>query len=239
MATDLDDLLRSRLRDLVDEPGCTSDELEREVCSRVDRRRRGRRSTLVGGGLLAVLALSAGAVIVLADGSPDVVTSDGSSPEARGSQSEPVPARPVNVEAIDVYFGPAGTERLVVHFDRPVPNDRPTYVADIEHPDARGLVYTTQRPDGLRVCADTHWFPGDIGTVDVLIPEAWLASGGLADDVPLRRFGDFPPAKVVWCGPYRGYAQIGIWGPASDDHQNVRADVTGDGTQLVIELETD
>jgi hypothetical protein len=236
MTTDLDDLLQSRLRDLVDRPEYTSDELEREIRSRADRHRRRRRSTLIGGGLLTVLALSAGAAIVLADGSPEVVTSDASSSHARGPQLGPVPDRPVTVEAIDGYAGPTGTERLVVHFDGRVPQDPPTYVADIEHPDAPGLVYTTQRPDGLKVCADTHWFPGDTGTVDVLIPETWLAPGALPDDVPLRQLGDFPPAKVVWCGPYQGYTQIGIWGPASDDPRQVHADVRGDGTELVVEL---
>jgi hypothetical protein len=238
MATDLDGLLRSGLHDLVGEPGCSADELEREVRSRIDRHRRRRRST-VAGGVVAVLVLSVGAGIVFGGRSSDLVTSDGSPPGAGTRQPGPTPARPVNVESIDVYGGPTGTERLVIHFDGPVPGDVPTYVADIEHPGAPGLVYATQHPNGLRVCADTHWFPGDLGTVDVLIPEAWLARGGLADDVPLRRFGDFPPAKVVWCGPYRGYAQIGIWGPASDDPQDIRAGIRGDGAQLVIQLDTD
>jgi hypothetical protein len=239
MATDLDDLLRSRLRELVDRPGYTADELEREVRSRADRHRRRHRSTVVGGGLLAVIALSAGAAIVLTDGSPDFVTSDASSPEASRPNPGPTPDRPVNVEAIDVYAGPTGTERLVVQFDGPVPHDPPTYVPDIEHPDVPGLAYTTQQPDGLKLCDATHWFPGDTGTVDLLIPETWLASATLPDDPPLRRFGDFPPAKVVWCGPYRGYTQIGIWGPASDDPEDIQVDVTGGGTQLVIGLGTD
>jgi hypothetical protein len=191
------------------------------------------------GGLLAAFALSAGAAIVLGGGSPDVVTSDASPSDERGRQPPLAPARPVRVEAVDVYSGPTGTERLVIHFDGPVPEDSPPYVPDIEHPDRPGLVYTAQHPDGLRVCANTHWFPGDLGTVDVLIPETWLVGGALADDVPLRRFGGFPPAKVVWCGPHRGYAQVGIWGPASDDPQDLHADVTGDGTQLVIELDAD
>jgi hypothetical protein len=40
----------------------------------------------------------------------------------------------------------------------------------------------------------------------------------------------------VTCGPYRGYVQVGLWGPAADHPAGVDVTVAAGGTQLVVEL---
>ena len=123
----------------------------------------------------------------------------------------------------------------------PVPTDAPTYVDDIEHPDAPGIASTTQRPDGLEVCQNTHSFPGDLGTVDLLIPTAWLEPGTKGSEIPLEIHDN--RLKVPVCGgpedmwPLDSYIQIAIWGPESDDPDDVTATVSPDGTELVVDIQ--
>ena len=237
MAIDLDELLRTRIGDLMDESRGPMEDMEQDVLRRVGRRRRLRRVG-AGCGVLAVLTLVLAAPTVLGDRSPDVSTDA----EAPATTDPPLaPAQPVGVELIDAYGGLAGTARIVVHFDAPVPTDAPMYVDDIEHPDAPGIAYTTQRPNGLKVCQNTHFFPGDEGTVDVLIPTAWLKPGTRGSDIPLETHDN--PAKVPVCGgpddiwPLDSHIQIAIWGPESDDSDDVTATVSPDGTELVVEIQ--
>lgn len=237
MAIDLDELLRAQLEELMDESRGTLEDLERDVQRRVARRRRRRRAS-VGCGVLAVLALVLAAPTVLGDRpSPDVSTNA----DAPATTDPPLaPAHPVGVEQIDAYGSPTGTARIVVHFDAPVPTDAPMHVNDIEHPDAPGIAWTTQGPSGLKVCQNTHWFPGDEGTVDILIPTAWLKPGTRGSEIPLKTHDN--PSKVPICGgsddiwPLDKYIQIAIWGPASDDPRNVVATVSPDGTELVVAI---
>jgi hypothetical protein len=238
MAIDLDALLRTRLEELVDESRGPLEDLERDVRRRVDRRRRHRRRVRAGCGVLAVLALVLAVSTVLDDGSsPDVSTNA----DAPATTDRPLaPVQPVGVELIDAYGGPTGTARIVVHFDAPVPTDAPVYVDDIEHPDAPGIAYTTQDPSGLKVCQNTHYFPGDEGTVDVLIPTAWLKPGTRGSEIPLETHDN--PAKVPVCGGsddnwrLDSYIQIAIWGPESDDPDDVTATISPNGTELVVEI---
>jgi hypothetical protein len=230
MGIDLDELLRARFEDLVDESRAPLEDLQRDVRRRVGRRRR-RRRVGTGGGVLAMLAL---VVAVLGQRSaPDVSTNAVGPPLA--------PARPVNVERIDAYGGVRGTARIVVRFDGPVPIDAPRYVDDIEHPDAPGIVFTTQRPARVMVCQNRHSFPGEKGTVDVLIPTAWLEPGTRGTEIPLKAHDN--PAKVAVCGgpddvwPLDRYVQIGIWGPESDDPVDVSAAISPDGSELVVEIQ--
>lgn len=237
MTIDVDELLRTRFEDLIDESRGPVEDLERDVRHRVGRRRR-RRRVGAGCGVLAVLVLAGTAPAVLGDrSSPDVSTNrDAPGP----TDPQLMPAQPVGVERVDAYGGTTGTARIVVHFDGPVPTDAPSYVDDIEHPDAPGIVYTTQRPDGLKVCENTHWFPGDEGTVDVLIPVTWLEPGIKGSEIPLENHGT---AKVPICGgpgdvwPLDDYVQIAIWGPESDDPDDVTATISPDGTELVVEIQ--
>jgi hypothetical protein len=238
VAIDLDELLRTRFEDLVDESRGPLEDVEQDVLHRVGRRRRRRRRVGAGCGVLVVLALVVAAPVVLGDrSSPDVSTKR----EAPATTDPPLaPARPVGVELIDAYGGVTGTARIVVHFDAPVPADAPMYVDDIERPDAPGIAYTTQRPNRVMVCENRHSFPGDEGTVDVLIPVAWLEPGTRGSDIPLD-IHDYT-AKVPVCGglddvwPLDDYIQIAIWGPESDDPDDVTATISPDGTELVVEI---
>jgi hypothetical protein len=237
MAIDLDELLRTRLRDLIDESRDRLEDMEQDVLRRIGRHRRLRR-VKAGCAALAVLAV----VLVM-----PTVLGDRSSPEVRTTAEAPAtnhprlaPAHPVGVELIEAYPGLTGTGRVVVHFDAPVPTAAPTYVDDIEHPDVPGIAYTTQRPDGLKVCGNTHWFPDDQGTVDVLIPTAWLKAGTRGTDIPVQSHGT---PKTFGCGgpddvwPLDDYIQIAIWGPESDDAGDVTATVSPDGTELVVVIQ--
>ncbi|HMG43547.1 MAG TPA: hypothetical protein VK611_19610 [Acidimicrobiales bacterium] len=238
MAIDLDELLRTQFGDLIDESRGPLEDVEQDVLRRVGRRRR-RRRVGAGCGVLAMLALVVAAPTVMGGrSSPDVSTKR----EAPATTDAPLaPARPVGVERIDAYGGRTGTALVVVHFDAPVPTDAPMYVDDIEHPDAPGIAYTTQRPDRVKVCENTHWFPGDEGTVDVLIPVAWLKPGTRGSDIPLDTHGS--SAKVPVCGgpddvwPLDNHIQIAIWGPESDDPDAVTATISPDGTELVVEIQ--
>lgn len=239
MTTDLDEILRRQFEDLMDESRGPMEDLEQDVLRRVGRRRLRRRRVGAGCGVVAVLALVVAAPRVLGDrSSPDVSTDR----EVPATTDPPLlaPVQPVGIELIDAYGGLTGAERIVVHFDAPVPTDAPRYVDDIEHPDAPGIAYTTQRPDGLEVCENTHWFPGDEGTVDILIPVAWLEPGTRGRDLPLEIHDN--PGKVPVCGgpddvwPLDDYVQIAIWSPASDEPDDVTATISPDGTELVVEI---
>jgi hypothetical protein len=237
MAIDLDELLRTQLEELLDESRSPLEDMEQDVQRRVVGRRR-RRRVRAGCGGLALLALVLTAPAVLGGGSSPDVSTDADAPATTAPSL--APAQPVGVERIDAYGGPTGTARIVVHFDAPVPTDAPMYVDDIEHPDAPGIAYTTQDPSGLKVCHNTHWFPGDEGTVDILLPTAWLEPGTRGSDIPLEAHDN--PGKVPVCGgsddvwPLDDYVQIAIWGPESDDPDDVTATISPDGTELVVEI---
>src|SRR5918997_3009615 len=242
MAIDLDEMLGSRLRDLVDESRRPVEDVKNDVLRRVVRRRRVRRVT-AGCGVLAALALVLIAPAVLdSEASPDVSTDADDTAVPATSAPPLAPTEPVAVERIDAYGSAAGTERIVVHFDAPVPTVAPGYVDDIEHPDAPGIAITTQRPDGLRLCGNTHYFPGDVGTVDVLIPTTWLDPGTKGSEIPLVNHSNL--GKVSACGgpddtwPLDDYIQIAIWAPASDDAGDVTATISSDGKQLTVETRT-
>jgi hypothetical protein len=239
MASELDELLRGRLADLVDESRRPVEELNDDVQRRVVRRRRVRRMT-AGCGVLAALALVLIAPAVFDGAAAPDVSTDADDATGPATSAPPLaPAEPVAVERIDAYGSAAGTERIVVHFDAPVPTVAPPYVDDIEHPDTPGIAITTQRPNGLKLCGNTHSFPGDVGTVDVLIPTAWLEPGTTGSDIPLVNHSN--QAKVPACGgpddiwPLDDYIQIAIWGPASDDAGDVTATISPDGKQLTVE----
>jgi hypothetical protein len=235
MSLGLDELLRSRLTGLLDESRAPIEDVAQDVLRRVRHRRRLRRAGAVCGVLALLTVALAGPTVLGGDATPDVKTG------APTTTSPPLaPARPVSIERIDAYGGLTGTARIVVHFNSPVPADAPTYVDDIEHPGAAGIVYTTQRPSEVKVCGNRHFFPGDKGTVDVLIPTAWLRPGIKGSDIPLEMHDD--PGKVPVCGgpndtwPMDSYIQIAVWGPASDDPAHVSATVSPDGTELIVEI---
>lgn len=190
------------------------------------------------GALVTALVVCAVPMIGLLASPQDGVSSDHPSVEGPAAPPTVQPRYTVAIESIDAYGSSTGTGRVVIHFDGPVPDDPVTYVTEVEHPDAPGLAYTIQDPDGLEVCSHTHRFPGDRGTVDLLIPEDWLAAT-ITDlrEYPVPVEAHDNPAKVVQCDPHEGYLQIGIWGPSSDDPDDVEVSVSADRTEVVVDLQ--
>lgn len=189
------------------------------------------------GALVMALVVCTVPMVGLLSSPQDGATSDDPSGEGPAASPTIQSRYTVAIESIEAYGSAVGTGRVVIHFDGPVPDDPVTYVADVEQPDAPGLAYTTQDPSGPEVCSHTHRFPGDRGTVDLLIPEDWLATT-VTDlweyPVPIEAHDN--PAEVVQCGPDQGYVQISIWGPSSDDPDDVEVSISDDRTEVVVEL---
>jgi hypothetical protein len=109
--------------------------------------------------------------------------------------------------------------------------------------DVPGLGYSLQGPSGLWVCHNRHYFGAttDVGSIDLLIPNAWLTSADPAER-PIRPLAPGPgesagpPSKIAVCGPYHDYVQVSIWGPASNAPDDVEVSVSDDGTRLVVEI---
>lgn len=151
----------------------------------------------------------------------------------------------VSVERIEVHSSPDGSQEVAIVFDGRLPDDRVSYVEDITSIHTPGLGYAVQGPSGLHVCQYVHWFgEGATGSIDVLIPSEWFAPGTKVDqfvpqyDPPVGVEGVDHPGKIVACGPYHGYVQYSIWGPASDEPSDVRVSVDGDSTRVVVEIDS-
>lgn len=154
------------------------------------------------------------------------------------------PVRPVAVRAIEVRPGSDGGEDVVFVFDRPLPDDRVTYSPDITDIDVPGIAYATQDSSEMLVCSDTHYnATAPTGSIDVLIPSDWWRSGAPVHNVPTRyvppleSLPDYHPGKIVGCGPYNGYIQYSIWGPPSDDPNDIDVSVRADSTRLVVQIQ--
>lgn len=199
----------------------------------VRRRVRGRRCRTVARSafLAAAVVTAAGGLALLARDTDDVATEPATG-VARSDQS--ALAAVVRVEA-RAAAGVNGTEEVTVVFDRPLPSSQITRLQQIADADASGLQYVIQGPSGLKVCGDTHWFPGELGTVDLLIPSGWLSEDTSMTEVPVETTGT--PGKVPLCGPHRGYVQVAIWGPATDDPAQVHVTVEDGGRRLVARMD--
>lgn len=156
-------------------------------------------------------------------------------PEHPTADTPALPAPLLIVESI-VVTG-SGTTRLVeIAFDGPLPDAEITFVDSLEAVDAANeIVYTIQPASKVNVCESVHSFPPPAdGTVDVLVPASWFASSDKPNIGPLQPVGQ--PAKFVPCGPYNGYYQYSIWGPASIDPSNVSVTVENGRRSLVISM---
>lgn len=220
--------LRTDLARLGAGPVAPVDAVAGDVRQRVARRRRRRVGAVVA--TLAAMAASAGVWAASDPPSADVATGDG-----RGGAAP----EPVSVISVASGVQSDGSQVVSIQLDGPVPDGSATFVDDITAPDPPGVGYTTQGPSGLHVCGDRHWFPGDVGTVDVLLPADWLAPGSPNADMRLT-VSDVPgtPGKVVACGPWRGFVQYSIWGAASDDPADVevRVEPDGEGSVVVVDI---
>ena len=112
------------------------------------------------------------------------------------------------------------------------------YVDDITSVDAHDeIIYTVQDAGAVPACDDVHSFPPPAeGTVDLLIPADWFATGEGTHTSPLELIDN--PAKFVVCGPRNGYSPYAIWGPASADAADVNVTVEPDGRRLTVQIGT-
>jgi len=229
--------LRTGLARLGTGPIAPVDAVTGDVRRRVAHRRRRRAAAVT---VVAVSAVAAGVWATSEPPTAEVVTANGrgaagTTGDGRGDGA----LEPVSVISVGTEVQADGGQTVSVQLDGPVPDRPVTFVDDITDPDAPGIGYTTQGPSGLHVCGARHWFPGVVGTVDVLLPADWLAPGSPDADMGLTT-SDVPgaPGKVVACGPWRGYVQYSIWGAVSDDQADVevRVEPDGDGSVVVVDI---
>lgn len=225
---DLDDQIRQSLERLTD-PISGAGQLSFEEFAARRRQRAIRRAALVAAPVIVFVVGALAGISILARNNETTV--------ATGPfDSSPGLADAVTVLQTEVVGGSGGTTQVVMVFDRPLPSSEADYVDDITTVDQPSFLrYTTQDPEQAHVCGDTHDF-GAIaeGTVDLLIPAEWFAEGVDTHTSPLERIGE--PPKFVVCGPYRGFYQYSIWGPASAESDNVTVQLGPDRTRLVIDI---
>ena len=248
---------RLHLRELVEESAGSVNEGEQDVITYVGRRRRRWRLVMLGSVAAVVLAAAGAAFVVDSDSSPGVVVAREPTPSERSEADTAAPeeseagSTALSLRVIEVHAGLDGGEDVVFLFDGHLPIDEVSYVEDINHLNIPGgvdhiphIAYTVQDPSAVRVCDDVHWGFGPgatTGSIDVLIPSQWLASGAPVHEVPQRsvpaaRPDDTvdSPGKIVGCESYKGYVQYSIWSPASDDPADIRVSTQEDPTRLVI-----
>jgi hypothetical protein len=204
----------------------------------------------------AVVCFAASAVLVGNEPSPDVVAGtttprpgrSGRAPDMALPTPNPQPSRGgpgLSIRRIESDVGVAGAQDFVIVLDGPVPDDRITYVEDINNVDAPAVGYTTQEwtpqnPTPLRTCADTHFGfnpPVVVGQVDVLLPGEWFRAAPDTDEITWRHHPEVR-VKTPLCGPHDGYVQFAIWEPASHDPDDIRVYFDGT-TRLVVEIRPD
>jgi hypothetical protein len=170
------------------------------------------------------------------DASPDLASATvAAKPEHSGSG--------LSIRKIEIYTRGAGGQDFVIVFDRPVPDDRVSYVRDINYVDAPAIAYTTQEwtpenPTPLRTCGDTHFgfTPAvTVGQADVLMPADWFSVPPDTDKIIWKRHPEGYGLKTALCGPHDGYVQFAIWAPASHDPDDLRVYFDGE-TRLIVEV---
>lgn len=208
-----------------------TDDLWNDLMTR-RRTRRLRRGTLAALPLLLLAIVAIGVVTSASsnDESTDVAAGGDDSVTDEGSGS-------LSVERIQVIGnGPllGGTERVVIDFNEPLPEEEIAYVNDVAPLDpANGIVYTTQGPDQTRTCDSVHGVPdGGIGSVDLFVPAARFADERAHEGPPLETVDN--PAKFIICGPHDGYIQYAIWAPLSADPADVSVTVSADRKTVTI-----
>jgi hypothetical protein len=178
----------------------------------------------------AVVCLAAGALLIGNEPSADVVA---------GASSW----SGLSIRKIESYFRVDGGQDFVIVFDGPVPDDRVSYVPDIENVDAPAVAYTTQEwtpdnPTPLLTCGDTHFGftpPVTVGQADVLMPADWFSAPPDTDEIIWTRHPEGYALKTPLCEPRDGYVQLAIWSPASHDPDDIRVYFDG-RTRLIVEI---
>lgn len=239
---DLDPDIRRGLARLSDNHGTrVSMTLDDLAARRGDQRRQRRRRLLLASvpvvlGFGLVVRWGAGAVT---EDDPTVIAADGPSAQSTATAGPPVGSAvsPVTVLGTKVVGGEeAGTLRVVMTFDGPLPEGGPRHIDDIAAADPnRGIVYTTQEPESVHLCDSLHSFPPPTkGMVDVLIPAVWFAPGDATHTSQLDTIGN--PAKFVVCGPHNGFYQYSTMGPLSADLADVAVTLNADRSRLTIAI---
>jgi len=160
-------------------------------------------------------------------------------PDATAEQDNADPptasiASPLNVKSIEVT-GAGATSRVELRFDSPLPDIAVKFVESLRSVEAAdGIIYTVQPASEVNVCDSVHSFPPPAdGTVDVLVPASWFAQVDEPNIGPIKQIGR--PAKFVPCGPYEGFYQYSIWGPASIEPSQISVKIEN-GTNLVVSI---
>jgi len=198
--------------------------------------------------VLAIVSIAAvvaiGAIVVIGSGDESLrVETDDRDSNDLPDPVEDSPARAFEtstglaVESTEVVGGALGTTGVTMEFNGPLPVDDVIYVEDLSTlGEIDSIIYTVQEPGFVQVCDAVHSFPAPSeGTVDVFIPADWFADREGAHTSELNTIGT--PAKFIVCGPYEGFYQYSIWGPASVDLDTVTVVVDADGSRLSIEID--
>jgi len=228
---DLDDDIRRGLERLT----APVDANEVVALEHLASRRRPQRSQHLARVLLPVAVVTAIVVGILAVTVRFRDQSDVTAEQSAADEAAVTTTPQVVVESIEVT-GSFTTRRVEIAFDGPVPDAKIAFVESLEAVGAANeIVYTIQPASKVNVCESVHSFPPPAdGTVDVLVPASWFASSDDPNIGPLQRVGQ--PAKFVPCGPYNGYYQYSIWGPASIDPSEVSVTVENGGRSLVVSM---
>lgn len=204
---------------------------------------------------VAVLGLAASAFLldgsepsqgVVAGTMPSRPGRSDSSPALASTTAQPRPKHRgsgLSIRKIESYMGAESAQGFVIVFDRPVPDDRISYVEDIRNVDAPAVAYTTQEwtpenPTALLTCGASHFGftpPVTVGQVDVLIPGDWFRAPPDTAKIIWKHDAQGSGGKTPLCGPHDGYVQFAIWSPASHDPADIRVYIDG-RTRLVVEI---
>lgn len=225
-----DQPLRRKLAALSVTTTASIDVARRDVMRRITRRRARRTVGLSG---LAVVSL-VGALTVasrLGDSSRAV-----HAPAPPTTESDDVdPVGELRLLAIEARGGPRGTERVILEFSGPLPEQDPAEYTPDRWADPNGRVMFTTQGVGsgtLQICGDWHESVG-VKTVDILIPSEWLDPMRSRDEPVIRPDPDGPEghfdrvAKIIPCWSTAGFVQVVVIGPASWDPDAISVEVVG------------
>lgn len=160
-------------------------------------------------------------------------------PVTAEEQDAAAPLDPISpqliVDSIHIT-GTGTTSRVELVFDSPLADVAINFVDSFRSVDTTdAIAYTTQPASQVNVCDSVHSFPPPAdGTVDLLVPASWFAPVDEPNIAPIKQVGQ--PAKFVTCGPYDGFYQYSIWGPASIDPSRISVKIES-GNTLVVSID--
>lgn len=234
-----DDTFRRHITELAAPTPTPVEAARDDVIARIARRRT-KRQFLFG---VCTLIATVGALALASRPGDDDPQAD------RGAQSEFVPLTTTSsadalptLLAIEARNGPAGTERVILVFDSPLPVATTDIRADIATTDATVSFSVRRSSELFDPCgsAPSRLDPdGLLTSVDVRIPAQWLdpATGGkqpsiVPDPAGSEHFDGL--AKVIVCRPNSGVVQIAIFDPATTDSSDIN--LTVDRARIIVDI---